>query len=219
MRISELNENQKDRIKESLELDGFVNVQVHNTYISYTKGYRDFELYSLDLTADYNTDDFINIILREQEFFANYRNDSSHLLEESIALQNEIIAYEEQSPGNLLEDVRIRHTKSLAQKLLEQNSVDDAIASIPGWRLISTESLKDITKFYTECYSTELKHIKIKSKDHIAINHGPDNHFIVYELHPDVLLAVICENPDNLVKTPNFIRVVSDIKLESSDLA
>lgn len=217
MRISELTDLQKEQIKEALLNDGFVNVQIHNTYISYTKGYRDFELYSLDLEAEYNTDDFLNIILRESEFFASYKNEASHLLEESIALQHEIIAHEKQAKGNMLEDVRIRHTKSLAHKISEQNSVDEAIASIPGWNLVNTESLKDINKFYTECVSTELKHILIKSKDHIAINHGPDNHFIVYELSPDVLMAVICEHPEGFVMTPNFVRVAKEINQSKKD--
>lgn len=205
MKITELNDDQKSRLTEALEEDGFANVQDHGAFLSYSKGPRDFELYSLDIGAEYNTDDFINIILREEEYFGSFKN------------RQESLNFSKSKSLDFQEQFKVRHSTSMKQKT-ELSDDDTAIDQLPGWKLVGSEDLKNLSKFYTEPSSSELKHVMIKGKSHIMLNHGPGNHFSVYEGTPDLILYMLQENPENFALTPAFMKVAGDIKLEFNDL-
>jgi len=205
MKIAELNDNQKHKLIEALDSDGFANVQDCGAYFTYSKGYRDFELYSLSFGAEYNSDDFINITFREKDFFHSKLNiDASLKFSSSKSLDFQAL-------------LKTRHSTSMQQKTIASDD-DLAIETIPGWELVTTTNLQDTSKFYTIPESTELKHIMIKGKSHIALNHGEGNHFSIYEGTPDLIFPVLQENPDNFVRTPNFIKVANDLKLEYNNL-
>lgn len=205
MKIAELNDNQKHKLIEALEADDFANVQDCGAYITYSKGYRDFELYSLSFGAEYNYDDFVNIYFREKEFFHSKLNTDASL------------KYSDAKSVDFQDLLKTRHSTSMQQKSLASDD-DSAIESILGWKLVTTYDLKDTSKFYTIPESTELKHIMIKGKSHIALNHGEGNHFSIYEGTTDLVFPVLQEDPENFVMTPNFVKVAGDLKLEANDL-
>lgn len=221
MQIKELTHEQINRIIQSLEEDGFKNVKLNSdTYITYSKGPRDFELYTIDMNGGFHNDDnFVNIHFREEEYFNSMKDVTESTKFVGAKKMNLESSFEEPTSKKMdFENHRkTRHTSSINQK--SENEVEDAIDSLGAWELIHTYDLKinPENEIHTLASSTTLLHLDIKGKPHFALNHGPANDFVVYEGHPDLVLSILSEKPEDVVLTPSFVKTITDIKLESND--
>lgn len=208
MKIVDLSQDEVKKIVAALEADGFSNVQSHEHYISFKKYPREYEMYGLNLTGNFNNledDDSINIIFQEKEFFESKKNTE---MSSRVSQAREL---------DMSELLKTRHSTSIEQQSA-QKELEESLDYILGWKLISMMDLKDQNKYYTEFESTFLAHIQIKGKDHFVLNNGENSSYMVYEGHPDLLISILTESPDNFFDAPVLKDAINDIKLNHNDL-
>lgn len=214
MKITDLTKKQIEQIVAALESDGFENINVHEHYISFSKFPRDYEMYGLNLTGNFNNlddDDSINIYFQETKFFEDKISPKNKiLLDESLSTEKDDFL-------DLSGIYKTRHSTSIDQRS-EKSDIEEAIEELPGWERISAVNLKDLNNYFTEFESTDLIHVLIHKKEHYILNNGKNNAYKVYEGSPTMLINILTEHPESFFEAQNLKNVANNIKLENSDL-
>lgn len=193
--IRELNPSEKQQIEEALKADQFESVLVSNDHIRFKKQYRTFELVSTDLSQE---DMGIRIDF-DQDFLFSKESKSESLKYSDLITKNKhkdkLKKYQEKT----------RTSVSFTNRQDLYLDDEEAIDSIPGWKVVEMYSIALDSNWIAEIHSPTIYHIQINGKDHSIINDK------VYEGKPDIYISMGKIDIFKFFENTQFLNVLNSL--------